>query len=162
MHRLTVLDEPFSWPRFSQGLAEARQRLSIKPQGFWWGCDEAWLRWVESESESGLPGKYPFLYELRVDTRALLRLTTHDETLAFLAYYGKRNKYGDTMIDWPRVARDAGGIEFCDYVHGRYLHDERLAWASTWNVPSGCLWQPEVLLDVVPMQSERTNPWRRR
>jgi hypothetical protein len=140
------------------------QRVRPKPLGLWWGFGNSWLDWV-SRNVPELIEEYNALYRLLLDDRRILTLGSHDDLLAF------SNDFGVTMpgepatdldfVDWPRVAQRWEGVELFPfsrddlYDKGASSMNPKLGWAYPWDVPSGCLWDFDVIRGVEILYEQR-------
>lgn len=136
--RIVNLPEPWRRP---DDLSDG-QRAHMKPRGLWYGIGTSWLEWVRDE----MPQWYgSHLYRIDVDERRLLRLRTIPQILAF------SNKYATPdgeRVDWVRVAGEYAGIEIDPYQWDLRFD---LLWYYSWDVASGCLWDPRAVLAAHPI-----------
>jgi hypothetical protein len=119
-----------------------KQDLSCKPVGLWYGTGASWLYWCGHEMPGWVGG---YLYRVTLNTDYILRLTTPEAVLAFTDEYGQstwgyRRNHIDS-IDWPAVAEKYSGIEIAPYQHSLRMGDYTF-WYYSWDVASGCVWDP--------------------
>jgi hypothetical protein len=139
-NNVLMLDKPFDAELFVAQLATVKQnpKPHHKPRGFWYACGAEWIDWVCTEGGPNFWG--PHIYTLKINKRRFVKLTTVAAIDTFTRKYGA----GD-YIHWDRVAQDFTGIEICPYQQSRR---HSLLWYYTWDVASGCFWDPHVLLGV--------------
>lgn len=115
-------------------------RSSAKPKGLWYAKGLAWVEWLIAEQPDWLK---PYLYRIHMDKRDVLALRTIDDILAFASRYAADAH----SVRWRDVADDYAGIEIAPY---RYdlRGDMRVFWYTGWDIPSGCVWEPGIILDV--------------
>ena len=111
----------------------------MKPSGLWYSVGTEWKDWCIAE-DFGCH-KLNAVYRLQVDESKLLRLMTVEAIRAF----GKKYHCGTYGIDWYAIARKWSGIEIAPYQWECRL-DYGVNWYYGWDVASGCLWAPDVLL----------------
>jgi len=143
----------FSPTQFVGMRLEDQKPAYFKPTGLWYACGPEWLDWSEYNWTSQVDD-WRYLYKLTLGKK-ILRLQTSQETVRFARKYatdvrGRSLREGVDLrglfnLDWPRVAERYNGIEICPYHWG--LRDEML-WYSTWDVASGCIWNPAGLRNV--------------
>jgi len=130
------------------------QSQDSKPRGLWYACGLEWLEWCAVEMPGWL-GSYEHFYHLQLDDSRMLFLRSVSEILDFTHRYGTRDEY---RIDWPAVARDFDGIEICPYQWDlRRKHET--SWYYPWDVASGCIWRPEAIADIVPVDAAEMAAW---
>jgi hypothetical protein len=142
-----------------------------KPNGLWYDCDKKWIDWVQSEMPEWAK-HYSYIYVVHLNKSNILELKTEDDVLNFTEKYtfnkspsinvnDLREQLGisrsegydknwDLMggyagmgmhIDWGKVASQYSGIEICPYQGGLRM-DNRTRWYYTWDIASGCVWDP--------------------
>ena len=60
------------------------------------------------------------------------------------------HQWKDGAIDWPSVAETYTGIEICPYRRSQRMRDDA-RWYYTWDVASGCVWDPAAVREIVPV-----------
>jgi hypothetical protein len=120
-----------------------------KPQGFWFGVEDSWINWTESEAPDW---KGDNLYSVEVDESKCLVIEDEQQFLDFSKKYGTMGNIGK-VINWQKVADDYPGIVIKDYFW-EYRLDNNHAWYYTWDVASGCVWDNSAIKSVeqVPIQ----------
>ena len=116
------------------------QKISMKPNGFWYGFGSEWIDWCRSEMTDWV-GKY--IYSVDVGNSNILQIKTHMELMMFNREYqsnlsdaGYIREEGES-IDWKKVASKYDGIEINPYqFEARYQY----LWYYGWDVASGCIW----------------------
>ena len=130
---------------FRQHPRTSRDFDGRKPHGIWYSCGLDWIDWVRVEMPDWLS---PHVYKLDIDKRTMLLVQTERDLLNFDRRYGFSPPGGgrfSQMIDWEAVADEYDGIEICPYRHESHLS---LSWYYTWDVASGCVWNPDIILEV--------------
>lgn len=135
---VVALDSPFDRAKLERPY---KQGVGYKPDGFWYAIDRAWLDWCEAKD---FDCSSNHVYVLDIDYRRVLRLRSVDDILTFNRHYGARSRTHN-FIDWARVAADYAGIEIAPYQYSLRM-DRRVGWYYTWDVASGCVWDPSVIL----------------
>lgn len=117
-------------------------KFDYKPKGLWAGVGEAWREWCESENFH--LDCLRLKYEVKVhDWSKVLVLDTVEATRAFCEEYGQKSVDDRSRgIDWQRVMDWHTGILITPY---HYMLRYDYLWYYTWDVPSGCFWDPSIL-----------------
>ena len=116
----------------------------VKPQGLWYGCGDAWVEWVRSESPEWLEASN-YLYEVKTDGK-VLKISNDEEFQALETEFGLQSPFGRS-IDWELIQKEGyGGIEICPYNMQRRMSSD---WYYGWDVASGCIWDSSSIQDVV-------------
>ena len=116
----------------------------VKPQGLWYGCGDAWVEWVRSESPEWLEASN-YLYEVKTDGK-VLKISNDEEFEELEAEFGIQSPFG-RLIDWELIQKEGyGGIEICPYNMQRRMKSD---WYYGWDVASGCIWDSSSIQDVV-------------
>jgi len=128
------------------------QEVHMKPKGFWYACGTGWIDWVNENMPSWKP-QLAHLYRVILSLKAkILYVRSAADFDALERKYGVPRKFcGLDAIDWIRVARDYDGIEICPYRYDKRL--ERM-WYNPWDVASGCIWNTEIIADLVPIEEK--------
>lgn len=113
----------------------------FKPGGLWYGVGREWLEWTRAESFHNEIGH---IYRLHLDRSKMLVLRTVTELDEFNACY-LRPRSGFHPVDWPEVMLAYTGIEIAPYQYSRRFD---LSWYYSWDVASGCIWNPSAVLKV--------------
>lgn len=118
---------------------------------FWWGVGEEWRNWCEAESFS--LESLAYRYKIDLDESKLLILKTEESLDEFTKRYGTHELHlRNYRINWPQVAKLYAGIEISPY-HWSRRYD--LLWYYTWDVASGCLWDPSIVRSIKLTQYQR-------
>lgn len=127
------------------------QSVHFKPRGLWLSIpgENDWPNWCRSE-EFGLERLADkSTVELGGQFR-ILHLDSAEEVRLFDAEYGvalSPNLPDYRYPDWERVAGDYDGIIISPYQWSlRWGTD--LSWYSTWDVESGCIWNPAAIAAI--------------
>ena len=108
------------------------------------------------------------------DPNKILRIKTNDDVKLFTKLYrmkpykklslldSKENVYFDyNTIDWQKVAKKFGGIEFNPYIHqviDPIINGKIkiiMIWYTTVDVPSGCIWNLKNIVKNIEKMSRR-------
>jgi len=133
----------------------ARQKMTYKPEGLWYGFGDSWLRWVRSEMPDW-EGKY--LYKIHVSSSNILQINSATDMKNFHDKYSKseaqRNPASRAkpkipkawgppeLIFWQNVAYDYAGIEITPYLSEFRM---KYTWYYGWDVASGCIWRSSAI-----------------
>jgi hypothetical protein len=114
-----------------------------KPKGFWYSFGTEWLDWCLEEGGVGFLGNY--VYAINVNPKKLLALTTTADVYNFSKkhYTPIDSNFPDfaRVIKWGDVAAEYSGIEINPY-HWEARLDPKTFWYYSWDVASGCIWEP--------------------
>ena len=99
--------------RFTTSKPIGTKQGRLRPRGLWYGFGMAWVEQYRAEMRRWA-GSY--LYELKVDTRKLLRLSTEADVRAFMRTFEVRQGTGLVTIAWDEVAKQYDGIEIYPYL----------------------------------------------
>jgi len=149
--KILVLKEP--WNGFP---SDIRQEKGAKPSGVWYGCGDAWLKWLAREMPEWF-GRVNYVYELEIYDAFMKVITNAEQFKSFehefwtRAPHQERAEHGGPIdgiyqsIDWPLLADiDWDGIEICPYL--QEFRMSKSYWYYPWDVASGCIWNPEALV----------------
>ncbi len=126
-----------------------------KPRGLWYscqGCVDNWLQWCIDEDFR----TYTYAAELGLDMSRILKIRTPAALRAFSAEYA----YGSSMrmrVAWAAVASRWGGIEIAPHLRD-CRHQDLHYWYTTWDVASGCVWDPNVVVGIWQRHVEEFPP----
>jgi hypothetical protein len=144
----------------------------LKPIGLWYAIGDSWYKfWYKNHLKmKNLPKnlnifklsihKNSFITDLKnPDPNKILRIKTNDDVKLFTKLYSmkpykkltildsEKNVYLDhNIIDWQKVAKKFGGIEFNPYIHqviDPIKNGKKgiiIIWYTTVDIPSGCIW----------------------
>jgi hypothetical protein len=129
-----------------RGEVQEEPAASHKPRGVWYSCGDAWLDWLESEMPDWLAG-YRYSYALHLNTSAMCLVRSRRD----FAEFERGFQQTPSVIDWPAVAERYTGIEICPYRgEARMTYDS--SWYYTWDVASGCVWDPTAVREIEPIE----------
>ena len=139
--RVALVNEPYDASKLS-GVTQPTSQMAFKPNGYWFACGPEWIEFTRREMKS----KYyenGYLYEFEFnytdinnpDPNHMLSIRNNNHYEIFKEKYLRP----DTFPDWPKIAQDFGGIELCP------LPSDYNFWLRTWDVPSGCFWNSDVV-----------------
>ena len=127
-----------------------QQMTRMKPEGLWYGVGEEWVEYLRTNQI--LQGDHRYLYEVVVDPAHVLQVRTVAETIKFVREFGKRERdrwtsgEGTALVDWKRVAQRHLGVELSPHWgelrSSSITFREGLDWYASWDVGSGCVWDP--------------------
>lgn len=119
---------------------------SLKPQGLWYGINNDWIDWCQSEQPDWIKKNK---FNLEVETANLLKITNQTELRKFCNKY-KNNHPIINNIEWNKVAEDYYGIEITNYHKMKYrFYDFQNIWFYGWDVDSGCIWNLKALIKFI-------------
>ena len=136
-----------------------QQRDWRKPNGFWYGFGESWMYFARTEmrgTDFDLE-IHPYHYEVHLKSDAnILVLDTLEKVDKFIAKYGNGE-----YINWLAVVEqsDYQGIEFPNYydLNLRELRPKKYSWLYSWDIDSGCVWDPTAIDYLVDVSEEVIN-----
>jgi len=143
-------------------------RLFRKPKGLWYGINDSWIDWCHSESMGWV---HNYIHEVILDTSKILRISNIKEFEAFEDEYSdidpilaelsktypnfnatfdgwqdrNHRRRGMNCIRFDKVAEKYSGIEITPYLWEKRLES---MWYYGWDCASGCVWNPDAVLDV--------------
>jgi hypothetical protein len=113
---------------------------TAKPLGLWYGFGRDWIDYVESNEMNNFKGSFIYYVKIK-DMSRVLQLNTNEKIEEFtLKYYN-----GRADIYWKKVAEDFSGIELFPWPGKLYYKNYKLAWAATWDIASGCIWDTSII-----------------
>ena len=152
---------------------QKENQVPFKPLGLWYSIRDSYIKFINFKQtfnkDSILP-KNLNIYKLTIypnslttdiknpDPNKILQLKTYDDVKLFnkiykTKYYKKPEKGKDSdilyhfiWIDWVKVAKDFGGIEFHPYIgiHTKLFDEQKkkevFLWYSQIEYDSGCIW----------------------
>ena len=145
------------------------KNISIKPGGLWYGINDSVIKWFELDPNDEEQIKYvnkKYIYEINLKKNSfstnlnikgknkILQIKNFDQMNIFHEKY-KEKKYGYIGIDWDKVSKDYGGIEFTNYdkILKKIIYDlnfykyKKYTWFTTLDFNSGCIWNLNILKD---------------
>ncbi len=142
---ITETDRVITTNQFVTGVRRVTQNPAnrFKPEGLWYGIGASWIDYIESEMPDRL-GKY--LFQVAI-TPKVMQLTTVKQIKEFDAKYGIE-KHGMAWIDWIAVSKVCSGIEISPYQWSLRFD---LNWYYSWDVASGCIWDPSGISKITQL-----------
>ena len=142
--KVALVNEPYDASKLA-GVQQSSGQMAFKPRGYWYACGPDWIEFTRREMKS----KYyenGYLYEFqfnysdinRPDPNKVLYISDAEDYGIFKEKYLRP----DTFPDWRKIAQDFGGIELCP------LPSDYNFWLRTWDVASGCFWNPDVVKNI--------------
>ena len=117
-----------------QHFANIKQVTYYKPRGIWYASDDSWVKTTHNK-------KYKYFYRIEVfyttlvsesDKKSVLHIGRDDKCLELIYKYGYVNpkgKGGMLLLDWVKIGKDYGGIEFespLKYLDNHLFKDSKL------------------------------------
>lgn len=147
-----------------------QKKMSLKPIGMWYAFGEEWLKWVYSEEMFSSWGKdYDrYRYKIFVDKSKILTLLTEQDVIKFVDKYHHKIDGYEKYINWFDVVKDYSGFEIPNYFNSEiYKLRRNYTWLYAFDVPSGCIWNPNAITkikligEVKPEQARnrKTSSW---
>ncbi len=157
----------------------------FKPIGLWYAIGDSWYKfWYKNHLEMKNLPKNLNIFKLAIcknsftsdiknpDPNKILRIKTNDDVKLFTKLYrmkpykkqtildSKENVYFDhNTIDWQKVAKKFGGIEFNPYIHQVIKPIKNgakkiiITWYTTVDIPSGCIWNLKPIVENIQKMS---------
>jgi len=152
---------------------------SLKPNGLWYSLYSSWFNHITFQDMDYKIKDYIHKIDLNEniftnlrnpDSNKILQIKTLDDVALFTRKYkttkGKRKKmnmdpnskiyFNYTAIDWKKVAKYYGGIEFNPYIkysslffNKKYL--EIYIWYNTIDISSGCIWNTKSIIKTIKL-----------
>lgn len=106
-----------------------KKNIFFKPDGLWYGINDSVIKWFELDPNDEEQIKYvnkKYIYEINLKKNSfstnlnikgknkILQIKNFDQMNIFHEKY-KNKEYGYILIDWDKVSKDYGGIEFTNY-----------------------------------------------
>jgi hypothetical protein len=139
--RIVVWSDPIDRRRLAK-IGEAREGLSdtFKPTGLWYAFGWEWVEWCRAENFAVERIKHA--YRILLDGRRVLSLRSQDEVRKFAERY--RALSSPSFIEWSKLREDYAAVEIPSYFWDLRFS---MTWYYAWDVASGCVWDPSVILD---------------
>ena len=121
----------------------------LKPNGVWYSCYNSWYSWTKREMPNWL---YKYIHEINFNKNILTDIDNknkdkvlvlnkiRDIELFHKRYYNPNDK---DFIDWTKVTKDYGGIEF-----SRHFSEirQKYPWYYSLDAASGCVWNTKNII----------------
>lgn len=139
--RIVVWADPLDRRRLAK-IGEDREGLmdTFKPTGLWYAFGWEWVEWCRAEDFA--VERIQHAYRIVLDGRRVLSLRSQNEVLQFADRY--RALGSRSFIDWPKLREDYAAVEIPSYFWDLRFS---MTWYYAWDVASGCVWDPTVILD---------------
>lgn len=127
------------------------QTIHFKPSGLWYSCGIEWYVYFRDNLVSEKNEITKSVNKLIIDYSKIKMITTLEELLSFHTKYRIRKKMDKdyTFIDWKKVQKEYSGIQICPCLRNLIpLSKKSLRWYSSWDVASGCIWNPDAILKI--------------
>jgi hypothetical protein len=139
--KVALVNEPYDASKLA-GVQQSSGQMAFKPRGYWYACGPDWIEFTRREMkekyyENGYLYQFGFHYTdvNTPDPDKVLAIRNDADYQTFKENYLRT----DTFPNWPKIAQDFGGIELCP------LPSDYNFWLRTWDVDSGCFWNPAVM-----------------
>lgn len=146
--RLRERDRIVVWPepldrRLLAKIGEYREDrdATFKPTGLWYAFGWEWVEWCRAEDFA--VERIQHAYRVTLDGRRVLSLRSQDEVRKFAERY--RALGSRSFIDWTKLRGDYAAVEIPSYFWDLRFS---MTWYYAWDVASGCVWDPSVILDL--------------
>ena len=152
---------------------------SLKPNGLWYSLYSSWYNHITNQNMDYKIKNYIHKIELNeniftnlqnLDSNKILLIKNLDDVAIFTKKYkiveGNRKKmnmdpnskiyFNYSEIDWKKVAKDYGGIEYYPYVKYSSLffnkkHLEIYIWFQAIDISSGCIWNTKSIIQTIKL-----------
>jgi hypothetical protein len=152
---------------------------SLKPNGLWYSLYSSWFNHITNQNMDYKIKDYIHKIDLNEniftnlqnpDPNKILLIKNLDDVAIFTRKYkiaeGNRKKmnmdpnskiyFNYSEIDWKKVAKDYGGIEFYPYIKYSSLffnkkHLEIYIWYSSIDISSGCIWNTKPIIQTIKL-----------
>jgi len=130
----------------------------LKPNGVWYSCYNSWYNWVKGEMPNWL---YKYIHRISFNKSVLTDIDNKDKDKVLVLdnikdihlfhkrYYNPNDKH---YIDWTKVTKDYGGVEFCPYfpeIRKKY------PWYYSLDAASGCVWNTTAIIKDTELVYEK-------
>lgn len=116
---------------------------AIKPNGLWYSFNHSWEVWL-SLNDLNMKRKYGKTVELHIDTKNIFVFDDFNAVSSFDSEFS--NDRG--LIDWVEVSKIYDGVEttenYTELIDSFSHH--KLKWFTYFDVPSGCIWNLDVII----------------
>lgn len=129
-----------------------------KPSGLWISVNDEWKKWCIEENFH-----IEELYtqnEIKIlDFSKIFISNTIEDIKSFKDKYSKLDSL-IIFIDWQKVMKDYDGIIIHNFYDLKYkddlLYDEKFMWLYSWDIPSGCIWNLNIIevIDSINIEDE--------
>lgn len=158
-------------------------RHSLKPNGMWYSLYSSWYNHITFQDMDYKIKDYIHKIELNEniftnlqnpDPNKILQIKNLDDVAIFTRKYkiakGNRKKmnmdpkskiyFNYSEIDWKKVAKDYGGIEFYPYIKYSSLffnkkHLEIYIWYQAIDISSGCIWNTKSIIHTIKLMYKK-------
>ena len=126
-----------------------------KPNGIWFSLSDDWEIWCR-ENEYHIENLATRSLVTIIDFSNILIIKDIEDLFSFIdEFYRPVKSKLYSKLDWNAVAKKHSGLILPDYYNlnnARYANGPDLGtiWVSTWDVPSGCIWDLSVLMVSEP------------
>jgi len=138
------LDRTFPVPKLRVGA-----KPSARGEALWYSVGNGWKEFAAAR----LPKQWGANeFQLELDHAKMFIPRTMQDLHDFTEKYTADE---EGHIDWPHVAQDHGGIEISPECFDAYCEDPDIVpWLYGWDVPSGCIWDARVILNVTKSEKQ--------
>ena len=149
----------------------------FKPNGLWYSCYNEWYKYIAYEDMKNKQNKYIHRIDIfrnkltnlnNPDPNKILVINSEIDIKKFTNKYKLKNGkqtikkkphmpkliMDSTSINWIKVAKDFGGIEFCPYINPfnniNFNSNKNIFiynWYKSIDIASGCIWNLQNILN---------------
>lgn len=123
-------------------------RSGCKPYGLWYGIDNSWIDFCESEMPEWVS---PHRYKLDIDMSKVLVVDTIEKMYDMNKHVVNTEEYFHLKnydIDWTYFDKKGyKGIEIPRYMYELRMKNE-FFWYYGWDCASGCIWSTDIIKSI--------------
>ena len=142
-----------------------KQRTDWKPNGIWYSCGNSWYNFIKNEGMYNWLYKYIHKIKIKKEKLTTIKNKNNEKLLIinnindFDKFYNEYRIFHNILdyylIDWIKVSKDYGGIEICPYLQEK----RKIKWYNTWDVASGCIWNNNIIKDILLIYEKKNNKY---
>ncbi len=167
----------------TSNLKYKQYKHSLKPNGLWYSLYSSWFNHITFQDMDYKIKDYIHKIELNKniftnlqnpDSNKILLIKNLNDVAIFTRKYkiakGNRKKmnmdpkskiyFNYSVIDWEKVAKDYGGIEFYPYIKYSSLFFNKkpleiYIWYSSIDISSGCIWNTKSIIQTIKLMYKK-------
>ena len=127
------------------------QIIDLKPNGLWYSCGIEWYVYFRNEIAPQETKLTKSVNKLTIDYSNIKIIQNLEELVIKQKKYRIRHKMDKyyTFIDWKKVQKEYSGIQICPNLRNLIPPSKKcLSWYRSWDVASGCIWNPDAILKI--------------
>lgn len=153
-----------------------------KPKGLWYAQSNEWINFLYEDED--FDKEYErlccWIYKINLKPniytsvnkphmKKILKIKTLGELKKFMELYMfsyklRNNKFTSYRIDWVKVAKHFGGIEFNPFLYDKLKINTKskrrlFYWYANIDLKSGCLWNTSIIKNSLELFAYRKNEW---